>query len=488
MPLRNPVDRQPLAPRVEWHRRRTLRALALSAALAVLCTGCDWQMFGYGPAHTSFNPTESALSVGNVAGLVRRYPPSDGSGCGPETCSSPAIARGSVYVGTVSGDLVVRDAGTGNLQWSGHTGAPIYSSPAVVGGVVYVGSDDYRLYAFDAAGITNCSGSPKTCAPLWTALTFGKVRSSPTVANGVVYVGSDDRTLYAFSAAGTTNCSGSPKVCLPLWTAPGLISAVGTPAIADGVVYVSAGLLFAFDAAGTTNCSGSPKICTALWHSAFDYFVQTSPAVANGVVYVGGQMNGVALYRLWAFSAAGTTNCSDRPNPVDPSVMETVCVPLWAGGVPAVKSAPAIANGVVYISGDDFTDFQSSGYLLLAFDATGMTNCSVMGSEKVCAPMWTAQQPVGTFQGSWSPAVANGVVYVTNQWIVDYFSGVAAIHAFDATGTTNCAGTPKICSPLWSDVIAGPTFGEFHQVSSPVVANGAVYLNAGAIYKYALPS
>jgi hypothetical protein len=153
-----------------------------------------------------------------------------------------------------------------------------------------------------------------------------------------------------------------------------------------------------------------------------------------------------------------------------------------------VKTAPAIANGVVYMSGDDFNHFDSGGYVLLAFDATGMTNCSVIGSEKVCAPLWTAQQQLGTFQGSWSPAVANGVVYVTEQWYADYFYGFAGIQAFDATGTTNCSGIPKTCSPLWSDVIAGPLLGSPLQVSSPVVANGAVYLNAGPIYKFALPS
>ena len=476
-------ERRNVATRVERHRRRTLRALALFAALAVMCAGCDWQMFGYGPAHTSFNPTESAISVGNVAGLVRRYPPSDGNGCGPETCSSPAVAQGSVYVGTASGDLVARDAGTGSLQWSGHTGAPVYSSPAVVDGVVYVGSDDSKLHAFDAAGITNCSGSPRRCAPLWTANIPGKVRSSPTVANGVVYVGSEDQRLYAFSAAGNTNCAGSPKVCDPLWKTVILASAVGTPAVADGVVYVSAGLLFAFDAAGALKCSGSPKICAPLWDSGF-YGPQTSPAVANGVVYVGGGKG------LWAFSAAGTTNCSERPHPFNPNVLATVCDPLWAGSVPAVnvKAAPAIANGVVYISGDDFSVFDSAGYVLLAFDATGMTNCRVIGSEKVCAPLWTAQQQLGTFQGSWSPAVANGVVYVTDQWYADYFFGFSGIHAFDATGTTNCSGIPKTCSPLWSDVIAGGALGSPLQVSSPVVANGGVYLNAGPIYKFALPS
>src|ERR687898_349584 len=383
MPLRDHVNRQPRA-RVEPHRRRMLRPLALFAVLVVLCAGCDWTMFGYGPAHTSFNPTESAISVANVPGLVQRYPTNDFSnalGCSGDAsqarCSSPAVAQGLVYVGTRS-NLVARDAGTGSLQWSGHTGATISSSPAVVDGVVYVGLGDYKVYAFDAAGTTSCSGSPKVCTPLWTGTPgTGGVQSSPAVANGVVYVGSQDfvspsvNKLAAFSAAGTTNCSGSPKVCTPLWTA----------------------------------------------------------TVSNDA-----------------------------------------------------ETAPAIANGVVYLSvGPQDIAFGQEGRLY-AFDAAGVTHCS--GSPKTCTPLWTATQP-----DTWwvqSPAVANGGVYLTYWGAKDLFGGFAGIRAFDATGTINCSGTPKTCSHLWS-VVANP-FQWFPTVSSPVVANGAVYVNSETIYKFALPS
>src|SRR5918994_2080769 len=227
MPLRDTVHRQPLAMRVDCHRRRTLRGLALFAALAVMCAGCDWQMFGYGPAHTSFNPTESAISVGNVAGLSQRYPTnsfSNALGCSspsyPGPCAPPAVAQGTVYVGA-GRDFVARDAGTGILQWSAHTDASIHSSPAVVDGVVYVASwtdftaNTNRLYAFDASGTTNCSGSPKVCTPLWTASSGSGAVSSPAVANGVVYVTAS--LLSAFDAAGTTNCSGTPKSCTTVW-------------------------------------------------------------------------------------------------------------------------------------------------------------------------------------------------------------------------------------------------------------------------------
>jgi outer membrane protein assembly factor BamB len=164
----------------------------------------------------------------------------------------------------------------------------------VANGVVYAGSNDGKLYAFDAAGTTNCSGSPKTCQPLWTAATGGN-NPSPAVANGVVYVGADK--LYAFDAAGTTNCSGSPKTCQPLWTATlPEADATWAPAVANGVVYVGSDDEFtssvaAYDAAGTTNCSGSPKTCQPLWTASTGGFGSSasSPVVSHGVVYVSGE-------------------------------------------------------------------------------------------------------------------------------------------------------------------------------------------------------
>src|SRR5439155_25819740 len=63
-----------------------------------------------------------------------------------------------------------------------------------------------------ASGTTNCSGTPKTCKPLWTGRTgFLIDGSSPVVAGGVVYVASEEDKLYAFSAAGTTGCSRRPE-------------------------------------------------------------------------------------------------------------------------------------------------------------------------------------------------------------------------------------------------------------------------------------
>src|SRR5207237_398 len=149
----------------------------------------DWPKFHFDLANSGLDPYEKLIGPGNVSQLGR--------------------------------------------AWTGPPVAPnVVSSPAVVGGVVYVGGEDGVLYAFSASGTTNCSGAPKTCTPLWTAATGSSFELSPAVANGVVYAGSNTATngkLYAFSASGTTNCSGTPKTCTPLWTGA-TMGIIGSPA------------------------------------------------------------------------------------------------------------------------------------------------------------------------------------------------------------------------------------------------------------------
>ena len=386
-----------------------LRLLVLVVALMLTSVSCDfdWLTLRFGPDRTGFSP---------------------------DTSISKDAAQSSMV-----------------LNWAAAIGGNVPSA-AVANGVVYVGSD--KLYAFRAAGTTNCSGSPATCQPLWTAAAGG-ILSSPAVAGGIVYVSSNDGKLYAFDATGGTNCSGSPATCQPLWTAAGGLAVGSSPAVANGVVYVGSddGLLYAFDAAGTTNCSGSPKMCQPLWTAPTGGPVHSPPAVANGVVYVGSDDR-----LLYAFDAAGSTNCSGSP---------TTCTPLWtatgAGG------SPAVANGTVYATG---------GGALHAFDAAGSTNCS--GSPKTCQPLWTTGA-LDLTQLS-APAVANGLVYIGT----DDCSGptcVSELWAVDAAGTTNCSGSPTTCQPLWKTGIdpASPT-----GASSPVVSHGAVYVASENLYAFGL--
>jgi outer membrane protein assembly factor BamB len=156
------------------------------------------------------------------------------------------------------------------------------------------------LAAFDANRVTNCSGVPKTCVPLWTGAMPFVVNSTPAVANGVVYIanngiGLTPTSLYAFDAvAGTARCSGTgpTKTCTPLWTALLPTDTNSSPAVAGGTVWIGASdnRLYAFDAAGNTKCSGTPKTCTPLRIAAPPIrpgsIGFSSPTIASGVIYI----------------------------------------------------------------------------------------------------------------------------------------------------------------------------------------------------------
>ena len=62
--------------------------------------------------------------------------------------SSPTVAKGLVYVGSMDDNLYIYNAQTGDLLWHYTTGGQIISSPLVLNGMVYVGSNDNYLYAF----------------------------------------------------------------------------------------------------------------------------------------------------------------------------------------------------------------------------------------------------------------------------------------------------------------------------------------------------
>ena len=391
----------------------------------------------------------------------------------------PKYRFGSADTGFNPYETVVSPASVGGLavRWAGATGIPIRSSPAVVNGVAYIGADG--LYAFSATGTTGCSGTPKTCQPLWKGITTAQIESSPAVAGGAVYAGSNDGTLYAFSATGTTGCSGTPKTCRPLWTANAgalFYQVISSPDATGGVVYVGSGngRLYAFSATGTTGCSGTPKTCRPLWTATTGSGIFSSPAVAGGIVYIGS-----GDHHLYAFSANGTTGCAGTPK---------TCRPLWTAATHGAVSTPAVSGGTVF-AGDNaggLWAFQAStgrqqwmahdggcstdpavaygivyvgsgpcGGSLLAFSAAGTTNCA--GTPKTCRPLWSA--PVADAA---SPSVANGVVYTG--------SGDSHLYAFSAAGTSHCAGTPKTCTPLLA-IATGSGIA-----SSPAIANGVVYV------------
>jgi hypothetical protein len=221
--------------------------------------------------------------------------------------------------------------------------------PAIANGDIYITAGS-TLYAFDAAALADCSGTPKKCPPLWTATMPNTASTAVVVADGIVYVGDNYSGLYAFDASGTQNCSTATtlKTCEPLLTAPFNANAL---AVANGVLYAAAnGALDALDAAVPTNCPGTGAIRTCsvspLWTSANSTTVYTgSVTVANGVVYVASSDGGIDAY-----DAAGSLNCSGV------GTVRT-CTPLWdqvAGSVGG--GSPVIVNGVLYVNAPDNGD------------------------------------------------------------------------------------------------------------------------------------
>ena len=155
------------------------------------------------PTDAVLAPDQSTVFVGTDAGTVYAIDATDGavrwtaSVAGGVT-SEPALADGTLYVPTGSGQVVAFPAeGCGAVnctaQWSTSTGSAVRVQPAVAGGVVFAGSDDGSVDAFDATG---CGAA--TCAPLWSAETGSGITGAPAVSNGRLYVGTADGRLVAY--------------------------------------------------------------------------------------------------------------------------------------------------------------------------------------------------------------------------------------------------------------------------------------------------
>jgi outer membrane protein assembly factor BamB len=276
-------------------------------------------------------------------------------GAGSDVQSSAVVSGGVVYV-AAGYELYAFSAGgcrsaTCNPLWvsaacSGCGGqSPVSgaSTPAVVGGVVYAGGLD-GLWAYSASGSNGCSGTPKTCSPLWHGSDATVAVSGPTsttavaVVNGMAYI-SADNDVYAFSTACPVG-----SICKPLWSYTASSGAgFSSPAVANGKIYVNAtdATLYVFSAS-----TGTP-LWTAPAPDGYTGF-GSAPAVADGVVYAGWRDD------LEAFSASGTVNCSGTP---------LVCKPLWTltgpNGFYGIWDAPVVANGVLYAAEGNGTPFSA---------------------------------------------------------------------------------------------------------------------------------
>lgn len=260
---------------------------------------------------------------------------------GYATCA-PALGDNALYFGTWGKRFYSLDPGTGREQWSTEVGHRFgTSSPVVVDGTVYVGTigdgplvvsgeddeDEFEacaVLAFDAE-----SGDVE-----WDYREFGErenVDASPAVADGRVHVAGE------FGVRCLDATSGEE-----VWTRELALHPESSPAVADGLVYYGAPVLsgdaesparvWAFDA-------GSGE---TVWTAGIDdVSLRTSPAIADGTVYVAasqtractgtGECSGTTRGRLYALDAATGERRWTAPIETD------------------TRSAPAVADGVVYV-------------------------------------------------------------------------------------------------------------------------------------------
>ena len=193
---------------------------------------------------------------------------------GGQVYSSPAVADGTVYIGSYDGNVYALDAATGHIRWTYTTSGTVDSSPAVADRTVYVGSDDGNVYALDAA----------TGHVRWTYATGGlAIAAKPVVAGGTVYIGSDDHKVYALDAA-----TGHVR-----WTYTTGDQVFSSPAVAGRTVYIGSDdhKVYALDAA-----TGHVR-----WTYTTGSQVHSSPAVAGGAIYIGSED-----YTVYDLKAAGS--------------------------------------------------------------------------------------------------------------------------------------------------------------------------------------
>jgi outer membrane protein assembly factor BamB len=113
-----------------------------------------------------------------------------------------AFHDGTVFAGNYAGEIHAIDASNGKVEWTAHTqgggllrGGGVYSTPAVAWGRVYLGSLDGRIYSY----------VEKTGELAWSHSTGAEVYPSPAVADTphsppTVYAGSQDKHFYALDA------------------------------------------------------------------------------------------------------------------------------------------------------------------------------------------------------------------------------------------------------------------------------------------------
>jgi hypothetical protein len=436
--------------------------IALVISLVVALTACGWTQYGGNAGHTGQAPFEHALTTTNAAaakvlwttsldtyeaviadgmvyattgGAITAYPVTPGAQCSgtPRVCngswavsvrspsglSDPVVVDGMLYVGAVvTGRWTVRAydlAGpcpTATLPgcaptWIGDAGpAPEFAPTATLiasDGRIFLVGDGIPITAFDGHGHTNCSGTPVTCRPLFTALGAPRTSRLPAIDGDRLLVPVPDG-IEAFDAAGKAGCVASqcsPRFRLAVAN-PGDVSAAG------GTAYTETGRkLFAFDDTGATGCSGAPVVCQPTWRATLAGLTQGEAPIIAGTRVFANSIGMDGFNEVGSVEAFDRTasNCSGSPLTCTSEFRTT------RGSTYPRARASASATLLVVASSSGPSSVEPSSFRLSFYDLAGVSGCN---AQRRCDPIATLDLGVGTqtLGQVGHPAIANGVVVV----------------------------------------------------------------------------
>jgi hypothetical protein len=344
---------------------------------------------------------------------------------------------------------------------------------ALVSLVVIAAACDWTTVGFDASrsGFNSLDKAITlenvgTLTPKWRAVLATAAGSDPVVAGGKVLATSSPTgnvttgALQSYDARGETNCTGaSPRTCLPLWSVsypPVGFQATGmnlsAPTVTGPNVLVGGETLQSggsFSGASAYSVSSGARVFT------------TSPGGRPSIAVAGGRMYASVtdIVRPIPIQTARYLAAFDGATGAKQFVATDLDTPSYG--------APAIANGVLFAI--------AGGTKLEAFDAAGSTNCGTnpppqwtdsVHAPKFCFPLWSATLPNPS---STQPAVANGLVYVTDS--------LGKISVFRAAG----CGLPT-CTATWTGAAGAKP------LSSPAVTATSVFVGSNDGRLYAFPA
>ena len=205
-----------------------------------------------------------------------------GLGSIPKGWSGGTIVDGTLFIGSMEGQLVAMEIPSGRRLWAAPLEAPseggggfgctpaasaiaIYGSPVVAGDLVYVGGYNGKIYAF---AINETLNEPMWVYPPQDDI-GGPIVGGPVVAQGMIYFGAANGTVYALDATRP----------IKRWEFPTEGKIWSTPAISGDTLFIGSfdNKLYALDIS-----DGRKK-----WEFETEGAIVATPLIYNNTVYVG---------------------------------------------------------------------------------------------------------------------------------------------------------------------------------------------------------